>query len=437
MRIQKASCCSLMLLVLGITAGCGGVASTPTLWQHTFEYDSSSTERLVSMKEGEASRMVRTNDQVFVENYDFQGELLEQIDMAVDMGANSQFIETAEGLLWHSSAAAQMVMLDEDWNLLWEYQAYDTTATEPDTLLKVTAIYADQWHNSIALATQTSNDSWGITLVQDGAAVATYDFTEPAISWIPLIAHNDENIYVFARTASGSVGNLYVFDTALALLTSVSDVTVHEMIAIDEGVVFLDNDDMIILDKFGNQLDRKDNIAQFYDPKLQRGEDSFYIYGPIRTDTTVADTIPLGWAAPVFKKYQYGSGLLWSYHPLKTQAHQFGIGRNAVTETRDGRLILSFSELKTTSLVIKTFETRTRRHHLMNADGTRVRAVVEDDTVEDVPFCIKICESSTTVNYGITSNFGVLLGNNDELISLGGRNNRSANGYRPKVLTGY
>ena len=132
---------------MGLMTGCGGVASTPTLWQQEFEYDSTSSEQLVSMNEGEASRFVRTNNKVFVENYDFQGGLLEEIPIDVDMGYITQFIETAEGMLWLRNATAGMVMFDKNWNILWEYQALDATAAEPDTLLARTAVYADKWHD--------------------------------------------------------------------------------------------------------------------------------------------------------------------------------------------------------------------------------------------------------------------------------------------------
>ena len=420
-----------------VLTGCGGVSSTPTVWQKTYEQATPTAETLVSLNDGEISRVSYSDSRPLVQNYDYDGLLLDEVEYDFTLGSSSHFLETSQGLLWYSREPAQMILLDTDWNIAWQFSGAEG--------VEFINVYADRDHSEVVVSTHSEEGVSAISIIDNGEVQVSYDFAGAESRNLTLVASNGANVFVLASDYSySSEGTLFIFDMDLTLLTQLEEMDIDDMVPINQGLAYISGIDLVTMDYSGEELGRIESAADLDRVELQKGSEDVYLYGYSLPNLERSGSLETATGSAVLRKYSFADGLKWSYKVTKTSlnyfgpAYEHGVSSRAVTENADGSVIFTFHEFKTSfPLIFNEVQIHAIRHHLIGPNGFNRRIVTEDSARYEGAACSnpKLCAGPGLVDPGNTVNKGVFLSEGESIISLSQRNYQDS--IYPSVLSRY
>ncbi|MCG8667997.1 MAG: hypothetical protein MI867_01165 [Pseudomonadales bacterium] len=405
---------------------------TPYVWEQSFTFEDSNSQTLLSLNANEVSHVFATSSRASVAHYDFDGTLLDEAELDVNLGVGGQFVESNQQVVWHNEMS--IAGFNSDWTLGWDYSVINDAEV-------ITSIYADSAREEVVIALKQSESTELLVLVE-GETTQSYSFDGELPDIVTQIANNGDYIFAFAKQEiADDQGSLYIFDSELNLLNQLENQRIDTMVPIPQGIVVgrnqlvssIGNDGGVRWVDYGYTSDKK--------LLLKNTSDGVYIarVKPPRTLIGVKGTNTISASAgPEIAKYDFDGNLQWTYLQrknwfLSSLDFTYQAGLLGVQELNNGAVVFSFKERMDTIAFGNIQRTTNVQHHVISSIGEQVRLVTEEALVVQ---CGNSCsEPNTIVNAGKTENLGVIVNSENRMVAL--TQEASDEEDRVTYLTGY
>ncbi len=426
-----ASLCTTFLL-----QGCGGSATTPTLWENPFIDTPTPILKLKKNGTDTISRLAYNNNSLNIQNFNLDGALISESNTPLNVGDKARVIPAYQGHIWSSNYYINMVKFDQNWNTKWSYQLTSAFGYQPYNSLSVSP-FSDE----VIISTANETGSPIIIMLNNGSESFRYTSDNPEVTSIRFLTFSGEHIYAYGVTnASPSNGILFVFNHQLEKLQVSDDMNIDKIIASPNGIILGTENTFTAFDSNLAQQWELSSPNNLSTTRLVEGDQHFYLYEEKNQELSTSYYYA---ASSTVESYSYDGLFEWEYRAQRT-GYRTNFQNTTIREIDSDNIVLTYkqdiSSLPDFTDALMTRHSVNIKHHVLNNKGELSRLITENTYRYDETACLGgwgFCiPASIFIEEGNIENHGVLGGTNNEIITLSHRK-MGIEGESHSVLTGY
>ncbi|OUS03038.1 hypothetical protein A9Q81_08045 [Gammaproteobacteria bacterium 42_54_T18] len=408
-----ASLCTPLLL-----QGCGGSATTPTLWEIPFIDTPTPTLELKKSGTDTLSRLAYNSNTLNIQNFNLNGVLIAENNTPLDVGNKAGVIQAYKGHIWSNSYYINMVKFDQNWNAEWNYQL-----TSTDGYQRYNSLSVSPFSDKVIISTTNEAGSPIIIMLNNGTESFRYTSDNPEITSIRFLTFSGEHIYAYGvKNASPSNGVLFVFNHQLEKFQVSDDMNIDKIIASPNGIIIGAENTLTAFDSNLAQQWELSSPNNLSTTRLIEGDQHFYLYEEKNQELAASYYYA---ASSTVESYSYDGSFEWEYRAQRT-GYRTDFQNTTIEEIDSENIVLTYkqdiSSLPDLTDALMTRHSVNIKHHVLNNKGELSRLITENTYRYDETACLGgwgFCiPASIFIEEGITVNYGVLIGSNNEILTL-------------------
>ena len=432
----KATLLHISVCTIFFLQGCGGSATTPTVWENTFIDTPTPTLKLIRADEDTVSRLAYNSNTLNIQHFNLDGTYISENNTPLDLGDNAFMIPAYEGKIWSRNYYLDIVKFDQNWSKKWTYQK-----TSADGFQRYNSLAASPSSDEIIISTTNDAGVPTIIMLNNGTESFRYTSDNPEITSIRFLTFSGENIYAYGVTnSSPSNGLLFVFNQQLEKLQVSDNMNIDKIIASPNGIILGTENTITALDSSLVKQWEQSSPNNLSTAKLIAGEQHIYLYEEKNQELATSYYYT---ASSTVESYSYNGLFEWEYQAQRT-GYDTQFRSTTIREIDPDNVALTYqqdiSSLPDLTDALMTRHSINIKHHVINNKGVLSRLITEDTYRYDKTACLGgwgFCiPTSIFIEEGNAVNYGVLSGDNNEFITLS-HWGRGIEGESHSVLAAY